>query len=49
MRPRSGGAPTAQISLDNGGTTGGSGRFDAGADNLLLGFGGTNTRYDFGG
>jgi hypothetical protein len=42
-------AVITQISLDNGGTSGGTGSFDAGADNLLLGFGGTNTRYDFGG
>lgn len=42
-------AMITQISLDNGGTSGGTGSFDAGADNLLLGFGGTNTRYDFGG
>ncbi len=42
-------AVITQISLDNGGTSGGAGSFDAGADNLVLGFGGTNTRYDFGG
>jgi hypothetical protein len=42
-------AVITQISLDNGGTTGGTGGFDAGADDLLLGFHGTNTRYDFGG
>jgi Collagen triple helix repeat (20 copies) len=42
-------AVITQISLDNGGTSGGTGSFDAGADNLLLGFGHTNTRYDFGG
>ncbi len=42
-------AVITQISLDNGGTSGGTGTFDAGADNLLLGFNGTNTRYDFGG
>ncbi len=42
-------AVITQISLDNGGTSGGSGSFDAGADDLLLGFNGTNTRYDFGG
>jgi hypothetical protein len=42
-------AVITQISLDNGGTTGGTGGFDAGADDLLLGFNGTNTRYDFGG
>lgn len=38
-----------QISLDNGGTSGGNGTFTASADDLLLGFEGTNTRYDFGG
>lgn len=43
------GAVITQISLDNGGTSGGTGNFDAGADDLLLGFHGTNTRYDFGG
>ena len=42
-------AEITQISLDNGGTSGGTGSFDAGADDLLLGFDGTNTRYDFGG
>jgi hypothetical protein len=42
-------AVISQISLDNGGTSGGTGTFDAGADDLLLGFRGTNTRYDFGG
>lgn len=42
-------AVITQISLDNGGTSGGTGSFSAGADDLLLGFGGTNTRYDFGG
>lgn len=42
-------AVITQISLDNGGTSGGTGNFDAGADDLLLGFHGTNTRYDFGG
>lgn len=42
-------AAITQISLDNGGTSGGSGSFDAGADDLLLGFNGTITRYDFGG
>jgi hypothetical protein len=42
-------AVITQISLDNGGTTGGTGSFDAGADNLLLGLNHTNTRYDFGG
>jgi hypothetical protein len=41
-------AVITQISLDNGGTSGGTGSFDAGADDLLLGFNGTNTRYDFG-
>jgi hypothetical protein len=42
-------AVITQISLDNGGTSGGTGSFDAGADDLLLGFNGANTRYDFGG
>ena len=42
-------AVITQISLDNGGTSHGTGNFDAGADNLLLGFSGINTRYDFGG
>jgi hypothetical protein len=42
-------AVITQISLDNGGTSNGTGNFDAGADDLLLGFRGTNTRYDFGG
>jgi hypothetical protein len=42
-------AVITQISVDNGGTSGGTGNFDAGADNLLLGFNHTNTRYDFGG
>jgi len=42
-------AVITQISLDSGGTSGGTGSFDAGADDLLLGFGHTNTRYDFGG
>ena len=42
-------AQIIQISLDNGGTSNGTGSFDAGADDLLLGFHGTNTRYDFGG
>ncbi len=42
-------AVISQISLDNGGTSAGTGSFDAGADDLLLGFGNTNTRYDFGG
>jgi hypothetical protein len=42
-------AVITQISLDNGGTSAGTGSFDAGADDLLLGFDHTNTRYDFGG
>jgi hypothetical protein len=42
-------AVITQISLDNGGTSGGTGSFDAGADDLLLGFDHTNTRYDFDG
>jgi hypothetical protein len=39
------GATIGQISLDNCGTTGGSGNFDAVADGLLI----NSTRYDFGG
>jgi hypothetical protein len=42
-------AVITQISVDNGGTSEGTGSFDAGADDLLLGFHATNTRYDFGG
>jgi hypothetical protein len=43
-------AKIGQISLDNGGSSGASGDFAAGADNLILGFtGGPFTRYDFGG
>lgn len=42
-------AVITQISLDNGGSSGGSGAFEAGADNLVLGVGGAATRYDFGG
>jgi hypothetical protein len=42
-------AKITQISLDNGGSSGSSGSFDAGADNLLVGFGSSFTRYDFGG
>jgi Collagen triple helix repeat (20 copies) len=39
-----------QISVDNGGSSGGTGTFDASADNLILGFTGSPfTRYDFGG
>ena len=38
-----------QISLDNGGTSGGSGTFSAGADDLVLGLSGSPfVRYDFG-
>lgn len=42
-------ATITQISLDNGGTSNGSGTFAAGADNLYLSIGGHATRYDFGG
>jgi len=44
-------AVVTQVSLDNGGTSGGTGSFDAGADNLVLGLAGNGsfTRYDFGG
>jgi len=42
-------AKIVQISLDNGGSSGSSGSFDAGADNLLIGLGSSFTRYDFGG
>ena len=38
-----------QLSLDNGGSSGGSGTFVAGADDLVIGFDGAITRYDFGG
>ena len=39
-----------QISLDNGGSSGADGSFDAGADNLILGFTGSGvTRFDFDG
>lgn len=44
--------PTAtigQISLDNGGSSGASGAFAGQADNLIIGFGSSFTRYDFGG
>jgi hypothetical protein len=42
-------AVITQISLDNGGTTGGSGTFAASVDDLVLGTNGdhTFTRYDF--
>ncbi|MDE3129578.1 MAG: hypothetical protein KGL16_00345, partial [Acidobacteriota bacterium] len=43
-------AVIVQISLDNGGSSGGSTNpFDAVADGLLIGLNGTNQRYDFGG
>jgi hypothetical protein len=41
-------ATITQISLDNGGTSGGTGSFAAGADNLYLSIDGHATRYDFG-
>jgi hypothetical protein len=42
-------AVIGQVSLDNGGTSGGTGTFDAGADSLIIGFQGSPfTRYDFG-
>jgi hypothetical protein len=42
------GAVITQISLDNGGSSGASGDFAAMADNLIVGFGTSFTRYDFG-
>ncbi len=43
-------AVITQISLDNGGSSGADGSFDAGADNLILGFTGSRvTRFDFDG
>jgi len=42
------GAKIIQISLDNGGSSGASGDFSAGADDLVIGLSGTNSRYDFG-
>ncbi|MEO8969603.1 MAG: hypothetical protein ABI355_18420 [Solirubrobacteraceae bacterium] len=42
-------AVIGQISLDNGGSSGVTGNWEAGADNLLIGFSGSFTRYDFGG
>ena len=47
-------AVITQISLDNGGSSGASGPFDAGADDLIIGFGPTwddhqVSEYDFGG
>jgi hypothetical protein len=43
-------AVITQISLDNGGSSGATGSFDAGADNLILGFTGSRfSRYDFDG
>lgn len=42
-------AVITQISLDNGGSSNGSGAFSAGADNLVIGFTGEQiARYDFG-
>jgi hypothetical protein len=42
-------AVITQISLDNGGSSNGSGAFSAGADNLVIGFSGDQfARYDFG-
>ena len=46
---RNASARITQLSLDNGGSSGGSGTFTAGADDLVLGFDGAITRYDFGG
>lgn len=43
-------AVISQISLNNGGSSGATGSFEAGADNLILGFTGSRfTRYDFDG
>lgn len=43
-------AAISQISLDNGGSSGASGSFDAGADDLIIGFTGSPfARYDLGG
>jgi hypothetical protein len=43
-------AVIVQISLDNGGTSGGTGSFLAGADDLVIGTApGAFDRYDFGG
>ena len=43
-------AVITQISLDNGGSSNGSGSFSAGADDLVIGFSGSGfSRYDFGG
>ena len=42
-------AVITQIALDNGGSSGASGNFAAQADNLIIGFGSSFTRYDFGG
>ncbi len=40
----------SQISLNNGGSSGATGSFEAGADDLILGFTGSRfTRYDFDG
>ena len=46
---RNDGATIMQISLDNGGSSGASGNFVAGADDLVIGLNGSITRYDFGG
>lgn len=42
-------AVIGQISLDNGGSSGATGNFEAGADNLVIGLNGSISRYDFGG
>lgn len=45
---RNANAVIAQISLNSGGTSGAAGSFEAGADDLILGFTGSRfTRYDF--
>jgi hypothetical protein len=44
-----GNAQIFQISLDGGGSSGSTAPFQGEADNLLIGFGATNTRFDFGG
>lgn len=46
---RNANAAITQISLDNGGSSGASGDFAAGADDLVIGLGGSITRYDIGG
>jgi hypothetical protein len=42
-------AVITQISLDNGGSSGATGSFEAGVDNLVIGLSGSISRYDFGG